>query len=116
MGVTMDLCLFTVEHPSAKRIYMRGVADITEPIDDYVRIVQFYHGEEWFSLKNGLPPNPYDDGTEEFQLFNELISNIRKNWIDFGDDLVFVTNDEQYLEFNRKKTDYYTLNMEKVII
>lgn len=52
-----DYCLFTVELKGAKRIYIRGVADITEPIDDYDNIIEFYDGNQ---LKKELPSNPYE--------------------------------------------------------
>ena len=37
-------CLFTITHPNAERIYIRGVVDITQPIDEYEKIIEFYEG------------------------------------------------------------------------
>ena len=108
-----DYCLFTVEHSKAKRVYIRGVADVTEPIDDYDKIIQFYHGLE---LKSELPPNPFDKGTDEYSLYSELVSSIEEDFENFGDDLVFVTSDKRYEYLNHKCNDYYNLDMEKVSI
>ena len=108
-----DYCLFTVEHSKAKRIYIRGVADVTEPIDDYDKIIQFYHGSE---LKSELPPNPFEEGSDEHSLYSELISSIEEDFENFADDLVFVTSDKRYEYLNHKTQTYYNLDMEKVII
>lgn len=108
-----DYCLFTVEHSQAKRIYIRGIADVTEPIDDYNKIVQFYHGNV---LKSELPPNPFDEGTDDYSLYNELVTTIEKDFENFADELVFVTNDKHYEFLNHKNYDIYNLDMEKVII
>lgn len=29
----IDYCLFTTTHPDAKRVYIKGIANITEPIN-----------------------------------------------------------------------------------
>ena len=109
-----DYCLFTVEHPSARRIYIRGVADITEPIDEYNKIISFYDGSK---LQSKLPKNPYEDGSEEQILFNELLSAIKSNFEDFGDELVFATEeDEEYEWLNHKKYGNYNLELHKVVI
>lgn len=108
-----DYCLFTVEHSQAKRVYIRGVADVTPPIDDYDKIIRFYHGPE---LKSELPPNPFNEGTDEYSLYNELVTSIQEEFENFGDELVFVTNDKQFEYMNHKRFEYYALDMEKVII
>lgn len=41
-----DYCLFTATHIAARRIYIRGIADITEPIDEYDKIIEYYDGNE----------------------------------------------------------------------
>lgn len=106
-------CFFTVEHSQAKRVYIRGVADITEPIDDYDKIIKFSHGHE---MKSELPPNPFEKGTDEHSLYNELVSSIQSDFESFGDELVFVTDDKKYEYLNHKRYDFYNLDMEKVII
>ena len=106
-------CLFTVEHSKAKRIYIRGVADVTEPIGDYDKIIQFYYGSE---LKSELPPNPFEEGTDEHSLYSELVSSIEEDFENFAEDLVFVTSDKRYECLNHRYNDYYNLDMEKVII
>ena len=108
-----DYCLFTVEHPSAKRIYIRGIADITEPIDEYHKIISFYDGQV---LQSELPENPFTDGSEEYNLFNELISAIKSNFEEFGDELIFATNEEEYEWLNHKKYGLYNLDLQKVVI
>ena len=108
-----DYCLFTVEHSQAKRVYIRGVADVTEPIDEYGKIIKFYHGSE---LKSELPPNPFNEGTDEYSLYNELVSSIKEDFENFGDDLVFVTNDSDFEFLNHRGYTDYTIDMEKVII
>ena len=108
-----DYCLFTVEHSQARRVYIRGVADVTAPIEDYDKIIQFYHGSV---LKSELPPNPFQKGTDEYSLYNELVTSIEEDFENFGDELVFVTNDKNFEYLNHKRFDFYTLDMEKVII
>ena len=108
-----DYCLFTVEHPQAKRVYIRGVADVTEPVDEYDRIIKYYHGSE---LKSELPPNPFDKGTDEYSLYNELVSSIKEDFENFADEIIFVTNDREFEYLNNKRFEFYTIDMEKVII
>lgn len=109
----MNYCLFTVEHSRAKRVYIRGMADVTEPIGDYGEIIRFYHGSE---LKSELPPNPFEKGTDEHSLYSELISSIEEDFENFGDDIVFVTDDNDYVFLNHKTYEHYRIDMEKVII
>lgn len=52
-----DFCLFSITHPVAERIYIRGVMDMTEHIDEYDQIIEFYTGDE---LKNIPPSNTYE--------------------------------------------------------
>lgn len=107
-----DYCLFTIEHPKASRIYIRGIADITEPIDEYDKIVKF-NGTE----TSALPQNPYNKGDKDFDLFNELLSSIKIHFEDICDDLVFAKKYSHKNEWdNHHATDDYILNMEKVII
>lgn len=108
-----DYCLFTVEHSQARRVYIRGVADVTPPIDDYDKIIKYYHGSE---LKSELPSNPFNEGTVEYSLYNELVTSIKEDFENFGDELVFVTNDKNFEYLNHKRFDFYTIDMEKVII
>ena len=91
-----DYCLFTVEHGDARRIYIRGIADITEPIDDYDKIIEFYEGNE---LKNELPSNPYNKGEKDYELFEELLKLIRTQFEEFGDELVFASEEEEYKKY-----------------
>lgn len=108
-----EYCLFTVEHPSAKRIYIRGIADITEPIDEYKKIILFYDG---YVLQKELPENHFKYGSEEYKLFNELISAIKSNFDEFGDELIFATDEEEYEWLNHKKYGCYNLDLQKVVI
>lgn len=109
-----DYCLFTITHPNAERIYIRGIADITEPIDEYEKIIKFYDD---FELKKDLPSNPYENGTEDYRLFEELLSAIWSNFEDIGDELVFAKTKQEEDEWsNHLHTEDYLLDMEKVII
>lgn len=110
-----DYCLFTITHPAAERIYIRGVADITEPIDEYEKIIEFYEGNE---LKKSLPSNTYESGTEDNKLFKELLSAIESNFEEICDEFVFAkTIEEQDLRWdNHLTTEDYVLDFEKVIV
>ena len=110
-----DYCLFTVTHIAARKIYIRGIADITEPIDEYDKIIEYYDGNE---LKKTLPSNPYSIGSEEHKLFEELLLSIESNFEEFGDELVFAkTVDEQEFEWeNHAIIDEMVIEMEKVIV
>ena len=110
-----DYCLFTITHPAAERIYIRGVMDITEPIDEYDKITEFYEGKV---LKKSLPLNPHESGTEDNKLFKELLSAIESNFEDICDEFVFAkTVEEQDLRWdNHLATDDYILDFEKVIV
>jgi hypothetical protein len=109
-----DFCLFTIEHSEARRIFIRGVADITEPIDDFDKIIKFYNGT---ILQHELPPNPYEKNSKDYKLFNELLETIQSNFEEIGSELVFAEeynpNNELFNKFNNGK---YDLNYEKVII
>ena len=108
-----DYCLFTIEHPSAKRIYIRGVADITEPIDEYNKIISFYHDSV---LRKELPKNPFEVGSEDFNLFNELLTSIQTNFEELGDELVCATDEEEYEWANHKRYGDFNLDLQKVVI
>lgn len=108
-----DYCFFTIEHPNARRVYIRGVADITEPIDDYKKIIKF--GEY---MSKELPSNPFKKECEEYKMFEELKSSIKSHFEEIGDELVFAKeNNSEYAKYdNRISTDNYIIDMEKVII
>ena len=108
-------CLFTIEHTEAKRIYIRGVADITEPIDDYDKIVYFNNGEV---LQHHLPDNPYKEGENDFELFKQLLECVKSNFNSICDELVFAkTVKEQDKRYdNRYTTENFVVEFEKVII
>lgn len=107
-----DYCFFTIEHPKARRVYIRGVADITEPVDDYDKIVKF--GDY---LSPELPSNPFKKGDKEYDLFEELKSSINEHFESICDELVFAKTNESAAEWeNQSYTDYYNLEFEKVII
>jgi len=110
-----NYCLFTITHPNAKRIYIRGVADITEPIDEYDKIIEFYEGSE---LKNSLPKNPHEKGTEDFNLFKELLISIKSRFEDIGDELVFADFiDGKHSEWHNHFVDEdFIIDMEKITI
>lgn len=107
-----DYCLFTVEHLKARRIYVRGVADITEPIDEYDKIIKFYNGSK---LQSELPPNPYKKGEKEYTLFNELKELIQDNFEEIGDELVFAKVGEKLGAYRYLDAKYH-IDKEKVII
>ena len=104
-----EYCLFTIEHLDHKRIYVRGVADITEPIDDYDKIIKFYHGAE---LKSQLPVNPYRKGDKDYKLFEELLELIKSDFEEIGDELVFAEEFQTHKYLDKP----YNLDTEKVII
>ena len=108
--MTKHYCLFTVEHSEARRIYIRGVADVTEPIDDYDEIIRFYHGSE---LKAGLPPNPFEEEAVEHQLYEELTSELKSNFEELGDELVFSDEKPEFCKYLGFK---YFIEKQKVII
>lgn len=108
----VDYCLFTIEHPKAKRVFIRGVANITEPVDDYKKIVRF--GEY---LSPELPSNPFKKEEIEYGLFEELLSSIKTYFKEICDELVFAKTVETANEWeNHHSTDNYYLEFEKVII
>jgi hypothetical protein len=109
-----DYCLFTITHPNARRIYIRGIADITQPIDDYDKIIEFYDGAE---LKKALPSNPCKAGSEDHKLFDELLSAIESNFEDICDELVFAkTIKEADAWDNHFNGVEFVIEMEKVIV
>lgn len=109
-----DFCLFTIEHPKARRVYIRGVADITQPIDDYDKIIEFQDGGK---ISSALPQNPFKQGEKEFDLFNELVQAIRTHFEEIGDELVLAKTVEKATEWdNSFHSDNYSLEFEKVII
>lgn len=89
------------------------MADITQPIDDYNKIIQFDGSET-----STPPKNPYNKGEKEFDLFNELVSAIEANFEEIGDELVFAeVHDGQNAAFNNNSvSENYIIDMEKVII
>ena len=105
-----DYCLFTVELKGARRIYIRGVANITEPVDEYEKIIEFYHGDE---LKKELPSNPYEPGSDDYKLFERLLEIIRTDFERFGDELVFAKEKEETLNYMGED---FILNIQKVTI
>ena len=107
-----DYCLFTVEHSKARRVYIRGIADISEPIDDYDKIIKFYNGSE---LQSEMPPNPFEEEAVEHKLYNELTSAIKSDFEDFGDELVFAEVNEEFGTHRYLNAKYY-IDKEKVII
>ena len=109
-----DYCLFTITHPAAERIYIRGVMDITEPIDEYDIITEFYDGNE---LKNSLPSNPYEPGSEDNKLFGQLLSAIESNFEEICDEFVFAQTDQEADEWhNHRGTEEFVLDFERVIV
>lgn len=106
-------CLFTVEHPNARRVYIRGIADITQPLDDYDKIIKFYENNV---LQHKLPKNPYDYNTIEHQLFDELLNFIKSDFEHFGDELTEVTDDERYLSYNQREVGNLRYDLTKVVI
>ena len=108
-----EYCFFTIEHPNARRVYIRGVVDITEPIGDYKEIIKFgvYMSKE-------LPANPFKKECEEYKMFEELKSSIISHFEEIGDELVFANeNNSEYADdYNHICTDNYVIDMEKVII
>ena len=107
-----DYCLFTIEHLEARRIYIRGIADITEPIDEYNKIIRFYNGSQ---LQKELPSNPYKKGEKEYELFNELLEIIKSNFEDICEKLIFAEVNEKF-DTNTYLNQEYHLDKEKVII
>lgn len=109
-----DYCLFTLTHPEARRIYIRGIADITEPIDEFEKIIQFYDENE---LANHLPANPYEKGSEDFRLFEELLETIKSHFEDLGVELIFASEEEKSWRYcNPWNNELYDINMKKVVI
>ena len=107
-----DYCFFTIQHPLAKRVYIRGVMNITQPIDDYNKIIRF--GEY---MSKELPSNPYKKEESEYTLFEELITTIKENFTEICDEFVFAKTHETAKEWdNHLTTEYYDLDYEKVII
>lgn len=87
--------------------------DITEPINEYEKVIEFYESNE---LKNALPLNPYDHGSEDNKLFKEPLSSIESNFEDICDEFVFAkTNHESDKRDNHLTTEEYILDFEKVI-
>ena len=91
-----EYCMFTIEHSEARRIYVRGIADITEPIDDYHKVIKFSNGVK---LQSRLPPNPYEAEAVEYELYEELIYEIKSNFDDLGDELVFAEEKETICKY-----------------
>lgn len=109
-----DYCLFTIEHSKASRVYVRGVADITEPIDDYDKIVWFRNGSE---LQHKIPSNPYKKGDNDFKLYEELVNCIKDNFEAICDELVFAKTNEIATEWeNRYSHQNILVEFEKVIV
>ena len=110
-----NYCLFTIEHSEASRIYVRGVADITSPIDDFDKIVWFRNGSD---LQHSLPTNPYREGEKDYDLYNDLLKCIKHNFEDICHELIFaITNDEKTHEWeNTYNIDNLHVDFEKVII
>ena len=101
-----------MEHPKARRVFIRGVADITEPVDDYSKIVRF--GEY---LSPELPANPFKKDDKEYKLFEELKTSIKKHFEAICDELVFAKENNKSHEWeNNISTDDYYIEFEKVII
>lgn len=115
MVALMDICMFTIEHPQARRIFIRGVADISKPIDDYSKIIKFKDGIE---EKSELPKNPYDKGEPDYKLFEELQTAITNHFEEIGDELVFADEygSENAVYNNHSRTSEYIIEMEKVIL
>ena len=105
-----DYCLFTIELKEARRIYIRGVADITEPIEEYKKIIQFYDGN---TLSNELPKNPYEKDTKDYKLFNKLLYFLKTQFEDLGDELVFAEEKETHHKY---LTLEWNLTTQKVIV
>ena len=105
-----EYCIFTVEHSKARRVFLRGVADITEPVDDYNKIILFYHGSE---LKAGIPPNPYEEEAVEHELYDELANELKNSFEAFGDELVFSFQEEEICKYIGTN---YNITKQKVII
>ena len=115
MVALMEMCLFTIEHPQARRIFIRGVADISKPIDDYDKIIKFKDGAE---EKSELPKNPYIEGETDYNLFEDLKSSIATHFEEIGDELVFADEygSENAVYNNHSTTDEYIIEMEKVVL
>lgn len=108
-----EYCLFTVEHPEARRVFIRGIADITQPLDDYDKIIKFYENNV---LQHKPPKNPFEIDTIEHQLFDELLNFINSDFEHFGDELTDVTNDERYLRYNQRQVGNLRYDLTKVVI
>lgn len=115
MVALMEICLFTIEHPKARRIYIKGVADISQPIDEYSKIIKFNDGVE---KKSELPKNPYNKGESDYNLFEELKHTISNHLEEIGDELVFANEyDSKNSDFyNRIPKDEYVIELEKVVL
>ena len=108
-----DYCFFTIEHIEAKSVYIRGLMDITEPIDDFKKVIRF--GDY---MSKDIPSNPFKKGEKEFDLYEELVSAIKTNFDEICHELVFAkTIDEQDLRWDNHLTgENYYAEYEKVII
>lgn len=108
-----DYCFFTIEHVEAKSVYIRGLMDITEPIDDFKEIIRF--GED---MSRNFPPNPFKKGEKEFKLYEELVSAIKADFDEICHELVFAkTIEEQDLRWdNHLINRTYYIEYEKIII
>ena len=108
-----DYCFFTIEHREAKSVYIRGLMDITKPIDDFKEIVRF--GEY---MSKEIPRNPFKKGEKEFDLYEELVSCFKTNFEDICHELVFAkTIDGQDLRWdNRYTIENIVAEYEKVVI
>ncbi len=95
-------------------IYVRGVADITPPIDEYEKIIEFYDENR---LRNVLPKNPYENGSEDYKLFDELLNTIESRFEDIGDELVIAELKCKETEWDNKwADDDFILDMEKITV
>ena len=115
MILLTDYCLFTIEHSEARRVFIRGVADITEPIDDFDKIVWFREGND---LQHSLPSNPFNENEEDFELFNQLLECVKANFEDICQELVFAQTVEKADKIfdNHYKSENFIVEFEKVII
>lgn len=106
-------CFFTIEHIEAKSVYIRGLMDITEPIDDFKEIIRF--GSD---MSGDIPQNPFKKGEKEFDLYEELVSALKTNFDEICHELVFAkTIEEQDLKWdNHYSIGNLVAEFEKVII
>lgn len=111
IGEIMDKwVLFTVEHQDYSRIYLRGVGVLSD-VSEELEHVLFHHDIN--TLDRKLPPNPYEKGTEDYNLFNELLNFIKSDKGFEGNVLSCISGTEHYRVICQDFTGYI-LDMEVI--